>query len=120
MRVGEQSAVVWNSLYRGPAESAGLSKPHVVDQHDQHVRGARRRLHCELRRRRGVPDVEDGAVRVPGFRDRQHRTFRRQNNAHGRRVLGDDGHNRHRAEKRHQRDADDKDNCVSFHTLSSY
>ena len=81
----------------GSAERAGLAEPHVVDEDDEHVRGAGRRLDLESWGRRCVPRIQHGAVRVSGFRDRQHRPFRRRNDACGGRcVLSDDGRYRHR------------------------
>ena len=92
--------VVGQAVHRrhvdGPAKCAGLAEPHVIDQHDEHVRGARRRLDLESRRRRGIPGVEHGAVRVLGFRDRQHRPVGRQHNARSWHVLCGDGRIRHR------------------------
>ena len=74
VRVGEQSAVVWNWLYRSPslgqaigrrhvdrpAEGARHAEAHVVDEDDQDVRRALGRLHLEARRRRGLAGVEFG------------------------------------------------------------
>ena len=41
-----------------PAEGARLAEPHVVDQDDEHVRGAGRRLDLESRRGRGVAGIQ--------------------------------------------------------------
>ena len=53
----------------GPAEGAGLSEPHVIDEHDEHVWSPCRRLDLELWGWHGVPDVEHGAMRILRFRD---------------------------------------------------
>ena len=86
-RVGEHSAVVWKRLYFSPwlasrssvgigigaAERARVAEADVVDQEDDDVRRALRRLHLEARRRLGVARVELGGQRVVRLRDRQHR-----------------------------------------------
>ena len=75
-RVGEQSAVVWKRLYFspfaasrsavgvliGPPKALEAPKTDVVDEHDQHVRGALRRANLLDRRedrRRVIGVVED-------------------------------------------------------------
>ena len=84
-RVGEQSAVVWKRLYLSPwlarrssvgmgigaAERARVAEADVVDQKDDDVGRALRRLHLEPRRRLGIARVELGGVRIVGLRDGQ-------------------------------------------------
>ena len=70
-------------MWMGPAEGAGLAEPHIVDQHDEDVGRVGRSLHLEPRWRRGVPDVEHGAVRVRRLRDRQHRAVGGQHHPKG-------------------------------------
>ena len=57
----------------GTAERARLAESHVVDQHDEHVRGTGRRLDLEARRGCGLADVDLRDQRALGFRNRQHR-----------------------------------------------
>ena len=56
-----------------PAEGAGLAEAHVVDQHDEHVRGLGRRLDLEPRRGLGVAGVERRDRRELRLGDRQDR-----------------------------------------------
>ena len=77
----------------GPAEPAGHAEAHVVDEHDQHVGRARRRLHLETRRRRRLPGIEFGFVRIVRLLDRQDSTVHRCGPARGwrnGRRLGDE------------------------------
>ena len=59
------------------AEGARLAEAHVVEEHDEHVRRAFRRLHLEARRRLRVARVEHGAERDRRLGDRQHAAVER-------------------------------------------
>ena len=56
-----------------PAECARLAEAHVVDEDDQHIRRALRRLNLEARRRLGVARVEFGVDRNRRLGDREDR-----------------------------------------------
>ena len=64
-----------------PAKGARLTKTHVVDQHDQHIGRLGRGLDLEAGRRRRVPGVQHGAVRVLRLGDRQHGAIGRERDA---------------------------------------
>jgi hypothetical protein len=49
-----------------------VTEPHVVDEHDEHVRRALWSFYFEARRSFDLPNVEFGNHRRVGFGDRQH------------------------------------------------
>jgi len=56
----------------GAAEEVGAREAEVVDQDENHIRGALRRIHHEARRRCRVAHVELGVVRTLRLGDRQY------------------------------------------------
>ncbi len=103
-------AGVGQALHRrhvdGPAEGARLAEPHVVDQHDEDVGRAGRRLDLESWRRCGIASIEHRARRGLRLRDRQHRAVGRQHHLRGRGPLG--SHGRRRQWRQHQAKTQDQ------------
>ena len=58
-----------------PPKVLGVAEADVVDQEDDDVGRALRRLHLEARRRLGVARVELGLAGIVGLRNRKHRAI---------------------------------------------
>ena len=64
-------------MWIGPPKALRLAEAHVVDQDDDDVRGALRRLHLEPRRRLGLAGVELGDGRIRRLLDGKNRAVER-------------------------------------------
>jgi len=69
-------------VYR-PAERSRVAEPDVVDEHDQDVGRAFRRLHLEARGRRRLARIDFGNGRVRRLREREHRSIDSRGNPCG-------------------------------------